>query len=45
MKRQVQHPDPSARELAGPRYWRSLDDLAETPGFKEYLAREFPEGS
>lgn len=45
MKRPVQHPDPSARELAGPRYWRSLDDLAETPGFKEYLAREFPEGS
>ena len=45
MKRQFQHPAPSARELNGPRYWRSLDELAATPGFKEYLEREFPEGA
>jgi MoCo/4Fe-4S cofactor protein with predicted Tat translocation signal len=25
------------------RYWRSLDELAETPAFREFLHREFPE--
>jgi molybdopterin-containing oxidoreductase family iron-sulfur binding subunit len=45
MKRKIEHPAPSARELAGPRYWRSLDELAGTPGFKDQLAREFPEGA
>jgi MoCo/4Fe-4S cofactor protein with predicted Tat translocation signal len=25
------------------RFWRSLDELAETPGFLEFLHREFPE--
>ncbi len=25
-----------------PRYWRSLEELAETPEFQEYLRREFP---
>jgi molybdopterin-containing oxidoreductase family iron-sulfur binding subunit len=45
MKRQFQHPAPSSRELSGPRYWRSLDELAATPGFREYLEREFPEGA
>jgi len=28
---------------ARPRYWRSLDELAETPAFLEFLHREFPE--
>jgi molybdopterin-containing oxidoreductase family iron-sulfur binding subunit len=27
----------------GPRYWRSLEELAETPEFVAYLGREFPE--
>jgi MoCo/4Fe-4S cofactor protein with predicted Tat translocation signal len=45
MKRPVQHPAPTARELSGPRYWRSLDELAATPGFQEYLDREFPAGA
>lgn len=45
MKRKVEHPAPSARELSGPRYWRSLDELVETPGFQKKLAREFPEGA
>lgn len=45
MKRKFHHPAPSARELNGPRYWRSLDELTETPGFKEQLSREFPEGA
>ena len=45
MKRIVEHPAPSERSLNGPRYWRSLDELAGTPGFREQLQREFPEGA
>ncbi|HYD84857.1 MAG TPA: TAT-variant-translocated molybdopterin oxidoreductase, partial [Opitutus sp.] len=45
MKRKFEHPAPSQRELTGPKYWRSLDELAETPGFKAQLEREFPEGA
>ena len=45
MKRKVEHPAPSEREKSGPRYWRGLDELAETPGFKAAMAREFPEGA
>jgi molybdopterin-containing oxidoreductase family iron-sulfur binding subunit len=30
---------------AGRRYWRSLDELADTPEFKEWLHREFPQGA
>ena len=45
MKRKVHHPEPSERELNGPKYWRSLDELAATPGFKQHLEREFPEGA
>jgi MoCo/4Fe-4S cofactor protein with predicted Tat translocation signal len=45
MKRDVQHPAPPERELTGPQYWRSLDELAATPGFKAQLEREFPEGA
>ena len=29
----------------GPEYWRSLDELADTPEFREALHREFPEGA
>jgi molybdopterin-containing oxidoreductase family iron-sulfur binding subunit len=29
----------------GRRYWRSLDELADTPEFKQWLEREFPEGA
>jgi MoCo/4Fe-4S cofactor protein with predicted Tat translocation signal len=28
-----------------PNYWRSLDELAQTPGFAERLHREFPRGA
>ena len=45
MKRKFEHPAPSQRELNGPKYWRSLDELAQTPGFKAQLEREFPEGA
>src|SRR5262245_31555572 len=26
----------------GPKYWRSLEELADTPDFREYIKREFP---
>ncbi len=45
MKKFLKHPEPSESDLKGPHYWRSLDELAETDGFKEYLHREFPEGA
>jgi molybdopterin-containing oxidoreductase family iron-sulfur binding subunit len=45
MKRTVQHPAPSQRELTGPKYWRSLDELAATPGFQAQVEREFPAGA
>ena len=32
-------------KLTGKDYWRSLDQLADTPEFKEFLHREFPEGA
>ena len=31
--------------LTGQAYWRSLDELAGTPEFKEFLHREFPAGA
>ena len=30
-------------DSGGRLYWRSLGELADTPGFREYLHREFPE--
>jgi molybdopterin-containing oxidoreductase family iron-sulfur binding subunit len=32
-------------EHDGPRYWRSLEELADTPEFRERLEREFGEGA
>ena len=32
-------------EFSGPRYWKSLDDLAETPAFNDWVEREFPAGA
>src|SRR5713101_5458643 len=29
----------------GRKYWRSLDQLAETPEFRQWIEREFPEGA
>ena len=45
MKRKFEHPAPSERALTGPRYWRSLDELAATPGLKTAMAREFTDGA
>jgi MoCo/4Fe-4S cofactor protein with predicted Tat translocation signal len=46
MKRKFDHSAPAgAEQPTGPKYWRSLDDLAGTPGFKAQLEREFPTGA
>ncbi|MBT5706206.1 MAG: TAT-variant-translocated molybdopterin oxidoreductase, partial [Verrucomicrobia bacterium] len=29
----------------GPAYWRSLDELADSPDFKQWVDREFPDGA
>src|SRR6266851_634236 len=29
----------------GRKYWRSLDELAETPEFRQWVEREFPQGA
>jgi MoCo/4Fe-4S cofactor protein with predicted Tat translocation signal len=42
MKRIFHHPPEPA---TGRRYWRGLEELAETPEFKDWLEREFPEGA
>ncbi len=37
---------PESAELSGPRYWRSLDELSQTPEFQAQVEREFgPEAS
>src|SRR5436305_10553578 len=39
-------PAPIRERLAvaqGKRYWRSLEELTDTPEFQEYLHREFPD--
>jgi len=32
-------------DQTGRRYWRSLDELGDTPEFKQWLEREFPQGA
>lgn len=44
MKLKFKHPE-LKEELTGPKYWRSLDELADKPEFKSWLEREFPEGA
>src|SRR5439155_2607156 len=37
---------PKCPELeTGRKYWRSLDQLAEAPEFRQWLEREFPQGA
>jgi molybdopterin-containing oxidoreductase family iron-sulfur binding subunit len=38
-------PPPCPHPETGPKYWRSLDEVAETPEFQEWLQREFPAGA
>ena len=45
MKKILKHPEPTDSDLQGPHYWKSLDELADTPGFQAYLQREFPSGA
>ena len=45
MKRTINHPDMKQDQPTGPKYWRSLDEMAAKPEFKEWLHREFPEGA
>lgn len=42
MKRVFQHPPEAA---TGKKYWRSLNELSDTPEFREWLEREFPAGA
>lgn len=42
MKRVFHHPP---EELTGKRYWRSVEELADTPEFQSWLEREFPAGA
>jgi MoCo/4Fe-4S cofactor protein with predicted Tat translocation signal len=42
MKRIFNHPPASA---TGKRYWRSLEEFADTPEFRAKLEREFPQGA
>ncbi len=45
MKVKISHPEPTADDLVGPKYWKSLDDLADSPNFRTWLEREFPQGA
>jgi MoCo/4Fe-4S cofactor protein with predicted Tat translocation signal len=36
---------PTLNSESARRYWRSLDELADTPEFKDWLHREFPQGA
>jgi len=38
-------PPPCPEPEAGPKYWRSMDQLADTPEFRQWLEREFPQGA
>ncbi len=42
MKRIFQHP---SEPLNGKKYWRSLGQLSDTPEFRGWLEREFPQGA
>src|SRR5207247_10441872 len=38
-------PPPCPEHETGPKYWRSLDQLADTPEFRRWVEREFPAGA
>ncbi|MGP8197999.1 MAG: TAT-variant-translocated molybdopterin oxidoreductase [Limisphaerales bacterium] len=38
-------PPPCLEPETGPKYWRSLDQLAATPEFRQWAEREFPAGA
>jgi molybdopterin-containing oxidoreductase family iron-sulfur binding subunit len=45
MNRKQNHPESNPVAETGPHYWRSLNELADKPAFKDWLHREFPEGA
>ncbi len=45
MNKTTEHSAPTEAGLQGPRYWRSLDERVDSPEFKEWLHREFPQGA
>src|SRR5579883_376005 len=38
-------PPPCPVPETGPKYWRSMDQLADTPEFRQWVEREFPSGA
>ena len=38
-------PPPCPEPEVGPKYWRSLDQLADTPEFRQWVEKEFPAGA
>src|SRR5687767_1100620 len=38
-------PPPCPEPETGQKYWRSLDQLADTPEFRQWVEREFPAGA
>src|SRR6185437_12080381 len=42
MKRVFHHPPEPSN---GTKYWRSIGELSDTPEFRQWLEREFPEGT
>src|SRR5207244_9602525 len=42
MKRVFQHPP---EPVNGKHYWRGLGELSDTPEFRQWLEREFPQGT
>lgn len=45
MKYKFIHPEPKEDDIVGPKYWKSLDEAADTPEFRQWLEREFPAGA
>ena len=45
MNRTIKNEEKKPAEATGPKYWRSLDEMADKPEFNEWLHREFPEGA
>ena len=41
----MNQPPNNSKPANGRHYWRSLDELADTPEFKDWLHREFPQGA
>ncbi len=45
MKQETLEPQLTDDQLQGPRYWRSLEERIDSPEFKDWLHREFPQGA